>query len=44
MILAELKESAEKAGFTKQQEIDTLAAQAKAEEQQAMADAGCTVM
>lgn len=43
-ILAELAESITKAGFTKEQEIDTLKQQAKAEEQAAMANAGCSVM
>jgi len=44
VILAELAAGIEKSGFTKEQEIDTLKQQAKAEEQEAMANAGCSVM
>ena len=44
MLIAELKDLAEKAGFTKEKEVETLKAQADAEKQKQMAEAGCMVM
>jgi hypothetical protein len=44
VILAELKEAIDKAGFSKDDEVETLKKQADADKQKQMAEAGCTVM